>query len=124
MQDLRRMRIFLLNCAFPLMAEPVQALRIVTRNLRRVPGGKLGAPKDEQTRHLKQIREETFFWKAGFHWSFEGIEHQNRLTSPANGRYPAACFDYFWTKGLGMPLSSVKLAEGSDHLPVVLENSL
>ena len=61
----------------------------------------------------------SFLRKAGFDWSFEGIEHQNRITCPAKGRYPAACFDYFWTRGLGKPLSSVRSAEGSDHLPVV-----
>lgn len=62
--------------------------------------------------------------KAGFHWSFEGIAHADRITCPAKGRYPPACFDYFWTRGLGKPLSMVKPAEGSDHLPVVLEISL
>jgi endonuclease/exonuclease/phosphatase family metal-dependent hydrolase len=66
----------------------------------------------------------SFLRKAGLQWSFEGIEHQNRITCPKKGSYPAACFDYFWSKGLGKPLSSVHPAEGSDHLPVVLEISL
>ena len=66
----------------------------------------------------------SFLRKAGFSWSFEGIEHPNRITCPAKGRYPAACFDHFWTKGLGKPLSSVKTSQGSDHLPVVLDISL
>ena len=66
----------------------------------------------------------SFLRKAGFNWSFESIEHQNRITYPAKGRYPAVSFDYFWTRGLGNPLSSVKPAEGSDHLPVMLEISL
>lgn len=66
----------------------------------------------------------SFLRKAGFQWSFEGIAHPDRITCPAKGRYPPACFDYFWTRGLGKPLSSVKAAEGSDHLPVVLEISV
>lgn len=66
----------------------------------------------------------SFLRKAGFNWSFEGIEHRHRITCPSKGSYPAACFDYFWTKGLGKPLSSPKAAKASDHLPVVLEISL
>ncbi|WP_265594421.1 endonuclease/exonuclease/phosphatase family protein [Haloferula sp. BvORR071] len=66
----------------------------------------------------------SFLRKAGFSWSFEGIEHRDRITCPGKGSYPAACFDYFWTKGLGRPLSSPKAAKASDHLPVVLEISL
>lgn len=59
--------------------------------------------------------------KAGFSWSFDGIDHRDRVTCPAKGKYPPACFDYFWTRDLDAPLSSVKSAEGSDHLPVVME---
>lgn len=62
--------------------------------------------------------------KAGFAWGFESIAHEDRITCPAKGRYPAASFDHFWTRGLGKPLSSVSTSEGSDHLPVVLEISL
>lgn len=59
--------------------------------------------------------------KAGFHWSFEGIGHEDRITCPGNGRYPDACFDYFFTSGIGKPLSAVAKADGSDHLPVVMD---
>ncbi len=62
--------------------------------------------------------------KAGFAWGFEGIAHEDRITCPSKGRYPPASFDHIWTRGLGKPLSSVSTAEGSDHLPVVLEISL
>lgn len=62
--------------------------------------------------------------KAGFAWGFEGIAHGDRITCPAKGKYPAASFDHFWTRGLGKPLASVSSTEGSDHLPVVLEISL
>jgi endonuclease/exonuclease/phosphatase family metal-dependent hydrolase len=81
---------------------------------------------DPDTPAAQSPGERTFslLRKAGFKWSFEGIDHQNRITCPAKGRYPAACFDYFWTKDLGNLLSSVKPAKGSDHLPVVIEISL
>lgn len=59
--------------------------------------------------------------KAGFSWSFEGIDHDRRITCPGKGKYPDACFDYFWTRGLRSPLSTVMTAEGSDHLPVVID---
>jgi hypothetical protein len=36
-------------------------------------------------------------------------------------RYPDACFDQIFTKGLGKPISSVVQAKGSDHLPVIME---
>lgn len=59
--------------------------------------------------------------KAGFRWSFDGVPHADRITCPAKGKYPPACFDYFFTKGLAGPASQVKPAAGSDHLPVLLE---
>ena len=60
--------------------------------------------------------------KAGFAWSFDGIEHAKRITCPGKGRYPDACFDHFWTRGLNKPLAFVvPQAGGSDHLPVVID---
>jgi len=59
--------------------------------------------------------------KAGFRWGFEGIAHADRITCPAKGRYSPVCFDHFFTLGLGMPLARVVQAEGSDHLPVVMD---
>jgi endonuclease/exonuclease/phosphatase family metal-dependent hydrolase len=59
--------------------------------------------------------------KEGFHWSFDGVAHQDRITCPGKGRYPDACFDQIFTKGLGKPISSVEQAKGSDHLPVIME---
>ena len=59
--------------------------------------------------------------KAGFSWSFEGIDHVRRITCPGKGKYPDACFDYFWTRGLKAPLSNIATAKGSDHLPVVID---
>jgi endonuclease/exonuclease/phosphatase family metal-dependent hydrolase len=62
-----------------------------------------------------------YLYKSGFQWGFEGIEHAQRITCPAKGRYPAACFDHIWTKGLGDPKAKVLKATGSDHLPVAVE---
>ena len=61
---------------------------------------------------------------AGFAWSFDGIAHKERITCPSKGRYPDACFDYFFTLGMDSPLASVALAEGSDHRPVVMDVSV
>jgi len=62
--------------------------------------------------------------KAGFKWGFDGIAHKDRITCPGKGPYPDACFDHVFTRGLGAPLSSVAVVEGSDHRPVVMEVSL
>ena len=59
--------------------------------------------------------------KAGFKWSFDGVAHADRITCPGKGRYPDACFDQLFTRGLGNPIASVVVAKGSDHLPVVME---
>jgi endonuclease/exonuclease/phosphatase family metal-dependent hydrolase len=59
--------------------------------------------------------------KAGFKWSFDGVAHANRITCPSKGRYPDACFDQLFTRGLGNPIASVVVAKGSDHRPVVME---
>lgn len=59
--------------------------------------------------------------KSGFDWGFDGISHGDRITCPSKGRYPPACFDHFFTKGLTRPQASVLKAEGSDHLPVVID---
>jgi len=60
--------------------------------------------------------------KSGFHWAFEGIAHAQRITCPGGGRYPDACFDHFFTKGLKQPLSFVAVdAKGSDHRPVAMD---
>lgn len=59
--------------------------------------------------------------KAGFQWTFEGIPHASRITCPGKGRYPDACFDHIFTKGLGKPTATVVKAEGSDHFPVVVD---
>lgn len=59
--------------------------------------------------------------KEGFRWSFDGVNHADRITCPGKGRYPDASFDQIFTKGLASPIASVVDAGGSDHQPVVVE---
>lgn len=59
--------------------------------------------------------------KAGFQWTYEGIPHASPITCPGEGRYPDACFDHVFTRGLGKPTAAVVKAEGSDHFPVVVD---
>ena len=63
--------------------------------------------------------------KAGFFWTFEGVPFERRVTCPAKGRYPDACFDHIFVKGLGRPVAAplVKIG-GSDHLPVAVDLNL
>jgi endonuclease/exonuclease/phosphatase family metal-dependent hydrolase len=78
---------------------------------------------DPDSPHGQSKGERTFDFlrKAGFKWSFEGIDHDFRITCPAKGRYPAASFDHIWTKGLGEPVASPQQSNVSDHLPVVID---
>jgi endonuclease/exonuclease/phosphatase family metal-dependent hydrolase len=62
--------------------------------------------------------------KAGFRWSFDWVDHKNRITCPGKGRYPDACFDQLFTKGLGNSIAIVVPAIGSDHLPVLIAVSI
>ena len=81
---------------------------------------------DPDSPHGQSKGERTFSFlkKAGFHWTFEGIDHHYRVTCPAKGRYSAASFDHIWTKNLGKPLASPKQSSASDHLPVVINITL
>jgi hypothetical protein len=56
-----------------------------------------------------------------FVWAWEGVPLRARVTNPANGRYPDACFDGFLVRGARilscrpMPIQGV-----SDHYPAIL----
>lgn len=63
--------------------------------------------------------------KEGFFWSFAGIPPEQRVTVPSKGRYPDACFDHIYVRGLGKPVALVlKNLHGSDHLPVAVDLQL
>jgi endonuclease/exonuclease/phosphatase family metal-dependent hydrolase len=60
--------------------------------------------------------------EAGFHWTFEDVPKEKRITCPAKGSYPDACFDQIFVKGLGKPVAApVTEQKGSDHLPVAVD---
>ena len=60
--------------------------------------------------------------KAGFFWAFAGVPLEHRITVPGKGKYPDACFDHIYVRGLGKPVALVvKNLPGSDHLPVVVD---
>lgn len=56
-----------------------------------------------------------------FDWAFAGVRHQDRITCPGKGRYPDACFDQFFTRGLNRPVARVIPSTASDHYPVVID---
>jgi endonuclease/exonuclease/phosphatase family metal-dependent hydrolase len=73
-------------------------------------------------------RERTFqiFQEAGFKWPWEGVPLKDRITLPAKGSYPDACFDGFLFRGdlkvqrcQPLPVTGV-----SDHYPIALEFEL
>jgi endonuclease/exonuclease/phosphatase family metal-dependent hydrolase len=57
---------------------------------------------------------------AGFHWGFEGVPADKRVTMPGKGQFPPGTFDHFFT--LGFKLDSVAAGSSggaSDHNPVI-----
>ena len=56
-----------------------------------------------------------------FIWAWENIPLSGRVTNPASGRYPDACFDGFLVRGAKIfsckPLS---ISGVSDHFPAIL----
>jgi len=71
---------------------------------------------------LRFAGEQTFsLLREEFEWAWENVPPAERVTLPANGRYPDASFDGFLIRG-GQPLSgkAIPVQEVSDHFPVVL----
>lgn len=62
--------------------------------------------------------------EAGFHWAWEGVPFEDRISWPARGSYGGASFDHFLTWGLP-PLTAKVLPKPmgslSDHRPILLE---
>jgi endonuclease/exonuclease/phosphatase family metal-dependent hydrolase len=85
-----------------------------------IVGGDLNTSK-EQASHASD-RTLKIIEKAGFFWTFEGDPFEERITIPGDGRYPDACFDHIFTRGLDRPIARVlKDTPGSDHFPVVTD---
>jgi endonuclease/exonuclease/phosphatase family metal-dependent hydrolase len=66
--------------------------------------------------------EETFgLLKEKFAWAWENVSLTERVTNPANGRYPDACFDGFLVRGATkLSCKPIRIHGVSDHFPVVL----
>ena len=70
-------------------------------------------PKDSE-RTFAILREK-------FTWASENVSPSERVTNPANGRYPDACFDGFLVRGAKILSCKPILISGlSDHLPAIL----
>jgi endonuclease/exonuclease/phosphatase family metal-dependent hydrolase len=56
----------------------------------------------------------------GFHWCWQGIPFNSRVTLPADLRYPAACFDHIFYRGATLLKVSVANTspQSSDHRAV------
>jgi endonuclease/exonuclease/phosphatase family metal-dependent hydrolase len=56
-----------------------------------------------------------------FAWSWENVPLSDRVTNPAKGRYPDACFDGFLVHGARiLSCEPISIGGVSDHFPVVL----
>ena len=66
--------------------------------------------------------EETFaLLKEKFVWAWENVPLTERVTNPAKGRYPDACFDGFLVRGATkLSCQPIPIHGVSDHFPVVL----
>jgi endonuclease/exonuclease/phosphatase family metal-dependent hydrolase len=66
--------------------------------------------------------EETFaLLREKFIWPWENLPLSERVTNPAKGRYPDACFDGFLVRGAAtLSCQPIPIHGVSDHFPVVL----
>jgi endonuclease/exonuclease/phosphatase family metal-dependent hydrolase len=59
--------------------------------------------------------------KEKFVWSWEKVPLSERVTNPAKGRYPDACFDGFFVRGArNLSCKPISIRRVSDHFPVLL----
>ncbi len=81
------------------------------------------APDDPRLKAEKTI---TSLTSAGFRWSWENIPIANRITLPPDKRFPAACFDHIYYRGLKLRKAEVinTAAKSSDHRAVRAEFAL
>ena len=56
-----------------------------------------------------------------FVWAWENVPLSERVTNPAKGRYPDACFDGFLVRGARIfSCKPIPIAGVSDHFPAIL----
>jgi endonuclease/exonuclease/phosphatase (EEP) superfamily protein YafD len=91
-----------------------------------VMGGDLNTSLDDP----KYAPEQTLrSWQAvGFKWGWENVPFADRATLPANGKYPAVCFDHLFFRGEGFKVLKAFVEptgkDSSDHRPVTTEVEL
>ena len=67
-------------------------------------------------------RTHDIFTEAGYHWAFEGVPFENRVTWEARGQYGDASFDHFFVYGGPTPKAFIlENPELSDHHPIAIE---
>ncbi len=67
------------------------------------------------------------FLNEGFDWSWADVPFEDRVTWPASGPFPDACFDHILTRDLPLATADVlykPASELSDHRPVLLKLEL
>ena len=66
--------------------------------------------------------EKTFgMLRQKFEWAWENVPLSERVTLPANGRYPDASFDGFLVRGAQvLSCKAIPIQEVSDHFPAIL----
>lgn len=78
-----------------------------------------------QQAEMSHERTHALFTEAGYHWSFEGIPFEQRVTWEARGRFGDASFDHFFI--YGGPTATAFLLPNpdlSDHNPIAIEITL
>jgi endonuclease/exonuclease/phosphatase family metal-dependent hydrolase len=70
--------------------------------------------------------EQTFsLLRQNFEWAWEDVPLSERVTLPANGRYPDASFDGFFIRGTrALSREAIRLQGISDHFPVIVSLSV
>ena len=74
--------------------------------------------------HMAHEETLNIFLDEGFHWSWAGVPFEERVTWPAAGPFPDACFDHILTRHLPRETAEVLYkpeSELSDHRPVLLK---
>lgn len=74
---------------------------------------------DIEVRTMAGERTFDLLRNAGFWWGFTGLPLTARVTCPAKGSYPDACFDHLFSVGCGKPTAETYPdRHESDHRPV------
>lgn len=93
-----------------------------TGSSRAILAGDFNVSPETDKRAVVGERTLTLPIEQGFFWPFEGVQAADRMTIRGSRGLPDACFDHVFVRELGRPVARVLAdAEGSDHLPVVVD---